>query len=69
MHRSQNDHRIAWDNASVLCKQDSFIERNLIESVIIQNTKDVNINLSSGLYSFDAIMFKHLISFLAVCNK
>ena len=53
---------IKWSYAKELYKNSNFIERNLIETAIIQHTKNFNMNTSNGLYNLDNI-------FLHIFNK
>ena len=55
-HKSLFDHHIDWKNASKIISNSSFIERTVIESCIISETFDNNLNLSYGHFKCDPII-------------
>ena len=59
-----NDHRINWSDSRILMKSSNFQERNIIESIIIKNSFNDNLNLSLGLYNVDPVLEKTIIQFL-----
>ena len=56
VHLRDFGHRINWNLSSVICKSNNFIERNIIESSLIQITWQNNMNTSKGLYSLDQVI-------------
>ena len=63
-HVRDNDHRINWSDSRILMKSSNFQERNIIESIIIKNSFNDNLNLSLGLYNVDPVLEKTIIQFL-----
>ena len=64
LHVRDNNHRINWIESKFIVKSRTWRERNIIESVIICQTFDNNINDRVGLYSLDeaiiSFIFKEL---------
>ena len=55
LHMAEEGHRMDVKNAYLLKKCNSYVERNIIESCLIDLTWNKNVNISKGLYNIDAI--------------
>ena len=55
MHVSEFSHTIDWEAARIIVKSENWLIRNIIESCIIQNTFDKNMNDIFGLFKIDPI--------------
>ena len=61
VHRADLDHVIDWESASTIKYNKSTLERNIIESSLIQNNFNNNLNLSTGMYSLDNFILRRII--------
>ena len=61
VHMSETDHVIDWKTASIIKYNKSMVERNIIESAIIQNKFNDNLNLSTGLFTLDKFIIARII--------
>ena len=62
-HIQDKDHPFNWEQGRVIIKCNSFILRNIFESVLIRDTYDNNINISLGLYNDDELLRSLIINF------
>ena len=58
-HIFEEDHIINWENSSKIININNFLERNIVESFLINSISN-NFNISKGLCTFDPIMTKLL---------
>ena len=56
VHMRDENHSIDWLNSSSIVKCNSFIKRNIIESSVIKQTEQNNMNLSTGMYKLDGFI-------------
>lgn len=56
IHLSEKSHQIDWDGSSSITNCKSILDRNIIESALIQITKPSNLNISTGLYNLDPFL-------------
>ena len=57
----ESNHAIDFANAKELIKCPLYIERNIIESSLIQNNFENLLNLSKGMYKIEPIMVNHIV--------
>ena len=60
VHLQDKEHRINWSDNQIVCKSNTFLNRNIIESALIQLSWNENLNISKGLYSFDPLTLQIL---------
>ena len=61
-HSFDNDHRINWNESSVLKYCKDFVKRNIIESIYIANKN--NFNNSLGMFKLDNFILNTLKTFI-----
>lgn len=62
VHLRDFNHCINWEEAKVIVKSNSYLNRNIIESSLIKDTFVNNLNLSHGLYKLDNFIIKKIVS-------
>ena len=62
-HAAENDHKILWEESKLLFKYNNFINRYMMESVLIDNIS--NLNLSKGCFKLDPVMHAVIVRCLA----
>lgn len=53
VHVRDNNHVINWNNSKEIKTSKSLVDRNIIESSLIKQTFNENLNISEGLYKLD----------------
>jgi hypothetical protein len=56
LHVRDLNHRIDWNNSKTLIFNNIYVNRNLIESVLIEHSYKNNINTDRGLFAIDPIL-------------
>ena len=56
VHVRDFNHNINWDSSTEIIFQTDFYKRNILESVLISNSFNNNMNLSFGLYNVDPVI-------------
>ena len=59
-HVRDFNHAIDWEESKIIYKMKSWIERNIVESIIIKATFNININDRLGMYSIDHFVSEYI---------
>ena len=62
-HIENDNHTINWNNSKIIIKCNSWMLRNIFESVLINYTFDNNLNISCGLYKEDELISELIVRY------
>ena len=64
-HFANMNHKICWENSKFIFKSKNYIERNIVESTVIANTFNENMNLSYGQIKTDLFINQMVRNFIS----